>query len=227
MGFFSSLFDFIKDFISTVIAAVASIFGGGPTGVLIATLAVLVISFVLIQPAAWATLMNSPWLFLTQHSILAGLVVNAMIQVVSILIPDLGRALGYVIGIVSFLMTGLTVLEYFDLYLVAPEVLLDRILPASLGLTVAEVDALYMAFTTLSLSLTVTALVTTGDVPYAQGLIDGFFAIPEGVAGVVDTVIDVAFASVSSALSSILIIGALAYFALQPGAQKVKIEGAG
>lgn len=213
MGLFSDLVSFVESIVSAVVTSVTNVFGGGTTGILIATLAVLVVEVILIGPAAFTTQLATPWVFLQAHVLLCSIIASVFIQVISLISPTVGYDLGYVAGLLTFVMIGLDIAALYNPAIWSASQAFAFLFPASVGLTATQISLLY-AFVSDTLGMSIVLGIAAGNTSFIAGVISGFFAIPSFTAKALDTVVSAALAATSS-LWYVLGAGLLLYAAVR------------
>lgn len=220
MGFFSSIVNFVKSVVKAVFGFVArfmnSVFGSP----VVAALAMLVLAICFIGPLAFMEYVTTPSLLLAPGKgwLLASLIANAVIQVVTLICPQIGRALGYAFGILSFVIGGLDLYSLISGGGWSGMSILSTLASGTSGLEVGgytllatDMFAIFAIATVTSWLALVTAAAEGTDEqgnpksPYAAAFIDGFFAVPEVVAEGVDTAIS---ATLKPASKFLLLLGA-------------------
>lgn len=204
MGFFSSIVRFVKNVVKSILGTIAkwmnSLFGSP----VVAALAMLIIGICCMGVGAFMVFVNNPLLLLAPGTawFMASLIVNALVQIVSLVCPSLGRALGYAFGLFSFFTAG------FNMYTLITEktwtglTLMSTMFCGAASMTSTDLLAIFTYVTSLSYVLLVASLAAGVDEngnpidPYAQAFVDGFFAVPEVVADVADDVVSTALDSV-------------------------------
>lgn len=204
MGFLSSIIDFVKGVVKSILNSIAKFMNAVFGSPIVAALAMFVIGFCLVGPASFSEFLSNPLLYISPIAapIMFALTANVIITIVTAICPDLGKALGYVIGIISFVMTG------FSLYALATKgsfagaavfaTAFSTYLPA---LTIMELESIFLMVTVLSWTTLITSLASGVDdegnfiSPYAQGYVDGYFAVPEVVAEVADSALESVFSN--------------------------------
>lgn len=237
MGFFSSIISFVKKVISSVLTAIAKLFNGVFGSPIVAALAMFVVGFMVMGPAAFAAFASNPLLYLSQCLTLTmfvgtNLVLGGIIGAISALCPDLGKVLGFAFGLISFFMGGFTILELFR-----PDLAAQLASYAFSSLTIAGVDAAVMLGYLQTANAIGTAALLAGLMagtnadgsfksPIVDGYVDGVIFVPEIVADVADTVVEAA----TTSLSTLIGFGVLAwvgYKAFTAGPNRVVVEQKG
>lgn len=211
MGFFSSIVKFVKNIVRTVLGAIAKFMNSVFGSPVIAALAMLVLAVCLIGPMAFAEFLANPVLLLTPGTgwLLASLIANVLIQVVTLVCPSLGRALGYAFGLLSFFIGGLNLYTMYSNGTWTGMSLLATWTSGIVDLTATDMYAIFAIASLTSWTALMAGLAEGVDAQgnpknaFVQGYVDGFFAVP-GVAG------DIADAAVSSATDSFVGLLALA-----------------
>lgn len=233
MGFFSKAIGFIKKLIKSILGAIAKLFNDIFGSPLVAALAMFVVGFMLMGPMAFQTLLTNPVAFLSQCMSLTlfvatSLVIGGALAAISAVCPGLGKALGFVFGLLSFIMIGLQVLTMFY-----PNIANVLLVQQVLGVGAYEFSMLaeYISLaggvgTVMTLAALAEGVDANGDPKsaYLGGLIDGFLTIPEVVADAADSVVSSASSSLAS-LAAWAIGGYFAWQYLKPVEQvNVKVE---
>lgn len=231
MGFFSSIINFLKDVVKSVLGAIARIFHGVFGSTTVAALAMFVIGFMLMGPASFATLISNPVLFLSQCLTLTCFIGTAMVlggtlAMISAFCPKLGQALGFIFGLIGFFYTTLTLLTNFW-----PAFAQSAIYTSLMGADFFGVGmTTWIEYFTLANAVGTAALIASlaegvdeaGNLrsPYAQAYVDGVFAIPVVVAEVADAAVSAVADAISDSFWLFAAIGVGAYFLLKsrPGA---------
>lgn len=197
MGFFSSIVRFVKNIVKSILGAIAKFMNSVFGSPIIAALAMLLIAVICFCPT-FMLFVNNPLLILAPGSswMMASLIVNALVQVVTLICPSLGRALGYAFGIFSFITAG------FNIYALVTEgtwsglTVLSSLASGLIDVSESVCMQYLLYATALSWTLLMTSLADGVDEngnpkgEFAKAFVDGFFVIPEVVADVADTAVD-------------------------------------
>jgi len=192
MGFFSSIVNFIKDVIHSIVSfisdVVGSVFGNSPLAPVLVALSILAIAVWIAGPALIADLLTTtPWDLLEFFPTLCAYAANAIVAIVTLVMPEFGRALGFITGIASFILALPTIATWSGLTHSFTAENLFLTLFGLTSLTSAQALSLFDAFGTFTTLAFVTAATGGPDNPFIQGYIDGFFALPVVVAAAVDS----------------------------------------
>lgn len=227
MGFFSSIVDFVKSVVSSIVTAIANLFKGvfGSSKLASLALAAFVLACVILQPQLLAALLESPWMFLIEHPIYAAMLSSAITTAASAYCPALGRMLGYVFGVISFIATGINVYNWYT----GGELFAKNYAAAAIGMYL-DVDmvvliSVFEFATVYSMTNFALALADGPDSPYLKGFLDGFFVIPEKIADAADGAIE----SATSSLLSLLMwcgLGYVGYKVVTKDDTKVVVQNA-
>lgn len=194
MGFFSSIVNFVKNVVKSVLGAIArfmnSVFGSP----VIAALAMLVLAICMMGVSTFMMYMNNPVLLLSNTAgfLLLSLMANVLIQVVSLVCPELGKALGYAFGLFSIFMLGLNLYTLVENGTWTGATLLANLTSGLIDVPTAKLADLFIWLNVAGTLAMVTGLAEGVDASgnpksaYTAAYIDGFFAPAESVAGVAD-----------------------------------------
>lgn len=205
MGIFSSIVSFVKNVVKAIVNAIASIINGIFGSPLVAALAMFVIAFILTGPGAFALLLENPILFLAQYPILAAATCNLITAVATAIDPQFGRVVGYVMGIVSFVLIGMNTYTFLTEGTFTGAQLATCFLGSALNVSSQTLLATFTFLTAFSWMSFVTNLAAGENSPYVTGFVDGLFAVPEAAASVADAAVDGVLGAASGALSWLLI----------------------
>lgn len=237
MGFFSSIVNFVKNVVKAVFGFVAKFMNSVFGSPVIAALAMLVLAICFIGPAAFMSFVSNPALLLVPGEgwILASLISNVLIQVLTLVCPSVGRAIGYAFGILSFIIGGMNI---YSLYQTGGWSGLSMLSTWTSGMGGLEIGGytllatdMYAIFSIATLTSWLALVTAAADgtdsqgnpkSAYARAFVDGFFAVPEVVAGGADSATSALFGTASTA---ILWIGAglLGYAYLSSDKTKVNV----
>lgn len=237
MGFFSSIVNFVKSVVKAVFGFVAKFMNSVFGSPVVAALAMLVLAICFIGPAAFMSFVSNPALLLVPGEgwILASLISNVLIQVLTLVCPSVGRAIGYAFGILSFIIGGMNI---YSLYQTGGWSGLSMLSTWTSGMGGLEIGgytllatdmyAIFAIATITSWLALITAAAEGTDAQgnpksaYARAFVDGFFAVPEVVADGADAATGALFGKASNTL---LLIGAglLGYAYLSSSKTKVGV----
>lgn len=196
MGFFSSIVRFVKNVFSAVLGVIArfmnSIFGSP----IIAALVLFLVTWWICGPMAFSMMWENPLVYAlssTKGYFFTMMFANLVTQVVSAVCPQLGKALGFVVGIVSLCLGGMNIYDFITNGTWNGGVTFFT-LTADLGMEMAPEIALkaFSWMSTFSIVTLGTSLAAGTDEngqfnsEFARGYVDGVFAPVEFVAEVVD-----------------------------------------
>lgn len=207
MGLFSGIVSWVKKVIKSVLTAIAKLFNGIFGSPLIAALAMFVVGFMVMGPAAFAAFAGNPLLYLSQCLTLTmmvgtSMVLGGIVGAISAVCPDLGKVLGFAFGIISFLMTGFMVLEFFNPAFAAQLASYTVSGLSTVGLNASMVLGYMQTANAVGMAALVAGLMagTNSDgsfkSSFVDGYVDGTFFIPEKVAEVADEVVETATSSI-------------------------------
>lgn len=200
MGFFSKIFDAVKNVFKRVLGAIAKFFSKVFGSPLIAALAMFIVSWMCAGFPIWAMFMNNPVLFLLEYPALCAAALNVVMQVVASVVPSFRPVVAKIMGCVSFILLAVGVVSYLQ-----TDQLFNSATYLSNTFGIAGESAFYFEsyFTFVSMLTTydfVSGMAAGVDSDYINAWIDGFMAVPGAVADVADAAVEGVTDSVSSFL---------------------------
>lgn len=209
MGFFSSIVRFVKNVVSAVLSAIArfmnSVFGSP----IVAALVLFLVTWWFAGPLAFQMLWANPVAYIATaegyfFTMMLGNLITTLATAIS---PQLGKAIGFAVGLVSFVMMGMNIQSLYTNGTWNGAAVFSK-LCSSVGVETAKAS-LETMFSLVS-GYTITALATSlaagvnsdGSFKssYAQAYINGFFAPAELVAEGVDSAVSAATSSIGNIL---------------------------
>lgn len=207
MGFFSSIFDAIKSIFKKVLSAIAKIFGKVFGSPIVAALAIFVIAWMIVGPAAFslAEFMSSPILYLTASPYLFAATVNLLFEVLYLVCPDFRMTMAKIFGALSFVMFALGAWQFLTggSLFVQSTFLYSHL--GSFGLTIAEFEYWFAFISMLNTAQFVSGLACGPDSDYVAAWVDGFMAVPVVAGEIADEGVEAVVSGVSSSIGSLLL----------------------
>lgn len=233
MGLFSGIVKWVKKVIKSVLTAIAKLFNGIFGSPLIAALAMFIVGFMVMGPAAFAAFASNPLLYLSQCLTLTmmvgtSMVLGGIVGAISAICPDLGKVLGFAFGIISFMMTGFMILDFFNPAFAAQLASYTISGLSTVGLNASMVLGYMQTANAVGMAALVAGLMagTNSDgsfkSTYVDGYVDGTFFIPEKVAEVADDIVETATSSIWS-LFGLAGAGFLAYKFFTAGSNTTRV----
>lgn len=235
MGFFSKIVKFIKDVIKDIVSAIAKLFNGIFGSPIVAALAMFVIGFMIMGPLAFQAMVANPVAFLSQTMTLTmfvatSMVVGGALSLISAICPPLGKVLGFVFGLLSFINMGLQIANFFY-----PQLAQNLMVQQLLGLGTYQGTAIANWFSIANAIGTATFLASlaegvdeNGDPQsaFVRGWVDGLLAVPEVVGDVADGVVDAATDAIGGLLPYVAAgFGLYLLFRQKPASTVIQVDG--
>lgn len=210
MGFFSSIWSAIRSVFVSVIKAISKVFNSVFGSPLVAALAMFVVAFITAGVGLTALLAN-PALLLTSGPFLAAAAINVVLQLVTIVAPDFGQMVARIFGVISFILMAIGVFVWVSGAAVNTGAWLYNTV-GSFGLaSAAELQKWVVFISMMSTVTTVSGMAAGPDSAYVAAWTEGFLAIPDKGAEIIDTVVDGVVSAASSSLLTLAVVGLGAY----------------
>lgn len=211
MGFFSSIWSAIRSVFVSVIKAISKVFNSVFGSPLVAALAMFVVAFITAGVGLTALLAN-PALLLTSGAFLASATINVILQLVILISPDFGQMIAKIFGVISFILMAIGVYVWVSGAAVNTGAWLYNTV-GSFGLaTAAELQQWVVFISMVSTLTTVSGMSAGPDSEYVKAWTEGFLAIPDKGAEIIDTVVDGAVSAATSSFMTLAVVGISAYF---------------
>lgn len=198
MGFFSSIVKFVKNVVKAVLGAIAKFMNSVFGSPVIAALAMLVLAICPMGVPTFMMYMSNPILLLATNTgfLLLSLIANVLIQVVSLVCPELGKALGYAFGLFSLFICGLNLYTLVENGTWTGTTLLANFCSGIIDMPVAKMADMFLWINVTGTLAMVTGLAEGVDSQgnpksaFTAAYVDGFFAPLEVVADAADGALD-------------------------------------
>lgn len=206
MGFFSSIWSAIRSVFVSVIKAISKVFNSVFGSPLVAALAMFVVAFMTAGVGLTALLAN-PALLLTSGTFLASATINVVLQLVTLIAPDFGQMVAKVFGVISFILMAIGIYVWAtDAAVNTGTWLYNTVGSFGLG-SAAEIQKWVVFISMMSTVTTVSGMAAGPDSEYVKAWTEGFLAIPDKGAEIIDTVVDGVVGAATSSLLTLALTG--------------------